>query len=431
MRVLLTTTAATDQRLDGLTLFTESLASHLSRNGHTCALFASNLHNHPTQAALTETNVNELPIFRAALPEPRSPEEALDIPGATLLFQDALARFKPDVVHFHALELLAAGMIEAAAEAGIPTAMTLHDFYLLCPAVRLLRSGGAPCPGPEDGRRCGSCLAATGHLTGRYRGPMRGLARRWDVIVRRRYARAFRARFERLKSLAGRVGAVVSPSRYLGDRMVEAGMLESYQVIPNGSDLEPLPPRPGGGAPVLGMLAHHSQAKGTLLLIRALRSTGKSALRLRVCGTGDPKYLAAARKLSHGDGRISFDGPFAPSDVANILAGLDLIVVPSIYPENCPLVVQDAMASGRPCIVPTNSGATESIVDGRHGLHFERGNAASLAETLQRLTGEPGLLATLRENLAAERPVIARADVAEQYLALYTGLLERRVATSP
>jgi len=430
VRILLTTTAATDQRLDGLAVFAESLASHLSRNGHTCALFASDLRNHPARAALTETEVNGLPVFRAALPEPLSPEEALDAPGVAGLFRDVLARFKPDVVHFHALELLAAGMIEVAAEAAIPTAMTLHDFYLLCPAVRLLRFGGAPCPGPENGGRCGSCLAATGHLTGRYRGPMRGLARRWDVIVRRRHARALRARFGRLKSLAGRLGAVVSPSRYLGDRMVEAGMLSHYEFIPNGSGLEPLPRREGGGPPVIGMLAHHSEAKGTHLLIEALAAARRLPLRVRIHGTGEPGYLAAVRERASADERISFEGPFAPSDAADILPGLDLLVVPSIYPENCPLVVQDAMAAGRPCIVPSDSGAAESIVDGRHGFHFARGSARSLAEALEKLSEDQGTPGRLRENILSDRPVISRPEVAGRYLALYNELAAGRSGTS-
>ncbi len=431
MRVLLTATAATDQRLDGLTIFAESLATHLSREGHTCALFVSDLEQHPVRAELTTTEVNGLSVFRAALPEPRSPEEALDVPGAADLFRQVLADFTPDIIHLHALELLAAGMIEAAADAAIPTVMTLHDFYLICPAVRLLRLGGVPCPGPDGGDRCGSCPAATGHLTGRYRGPLRWLARRWDVAVRRRFADAYRARFSRVAEAVKRLGAVVAPSEYLAGRTADAGMLGSCEVIPNGSDVEPLPPRNGGGPPVIGMLAHHSAAKGTHLLVDALARMRAVPLRVVIHGGGEPKYLAAVRKQARPDDRIAFEGPFTPADVRSILAGLDAVVLPSIYPENCPLVVQDALAAGRPCVVPSEGGAADVVADGRNGLHFASGDAAALADALTKLTSEPDRIVSFRENLLAEEPVIARAEAARRYLALYQRLLERPAPTSP
>ena len=207
-------------------------------------------------------------------------------------------------------------------------------------------------------------------------------------------------------------------------------MLTHYELIPNGSDLEPLPPREGGGPLVIGMLAHHSEAKGTHLLIEALAAARRLPLRVRIHGTGEPGYLAAVRERASADERISFEGPFAPSNVANILAGLDLLVVPSIYPENCPLVVQDAMAAGRPCIVPSDSGATESIVDGRHGFHFARGSAGSLAEALEKLSENRHTPARLRENILSDRPVISRVDVAGRYLALYNELTAGRSGTS-
>lgn len=423
MRILLTATAATDQRLDGITVFTRSLAEHLTARGqHACALFVPDLHHHG-KATLDDLTIDGQRVFRAALPEPHTPDEALDLPGCTDLFRKAVAEFRTDVIHFNAIELLSAGMVEAAAEQGIPTVLTLHDFYLVCPAARLLELGGRPCPGPERGKRCGACLAATGHLTGRYRGPWRWLARRWDVKVRRRYAGAFRRRFERLKTVVGRVGAVVCPSQYLGDRIVGEGMLAACELIPNGSDIEALPAREGGGPPALGMLAHHSQAKGTELLVEALRLVPGLAVRVSVHGTGDAKYLRDVRRLARDDGRISFEGPFAPSDVPGILAGLDAVVVPSVFPETYSLVAHDAVAAGRPCIVPSDSGATESIADERHGFHFTRGSGASLAEALKKLVEDPQTPGRLRDNILADRPVITRAAAVEQHLALYGRLL--------
>ncbi len=428
MRVLLTSTAAVDQRLDGLTVFTGSLARHLRKVGvEECALFVSDLERHPRTAQLSETRVNDLRVFRAALPEPCSVEEALDAPGCDDLFRGALESFRPDVLHLGNLELLSAGMIEVAAAAGIPAVMTLHDFYLICPAVRLLEAGSAElCPGPEGGRRCGGCLAATGHLTGRYRGPWRPLARRWDVKVRRRWAAAFRARFERLRGLVRKLAAVVSPSRYVAELVAREGMVDSCEVIPNGSELGLLPPRPlADGGLVLGMLVHHTTAKGTRLLVEAFKRVGRTDLRLELWGSGDPAYLAGVRRLIGSDQRAALRGSFAQSDLPRILAGLDVLVLSSIFPEPLSLAVQDALAAGRPAIVPNGSGAAETVSGGKYGLVFERGSLSSLSAALRRIAEHEELLDCLRANILADRPVLPRSEVARRCIELYRRILDQ------
>jgi glycosyltransferase involved in cell wall biosynthesis len=314
-------------------------------------------------------------------------------------------------------------MIEAACAAGLPTVMTVHDFYLLCPAARLVDLGGLGCSGPDEGRRCATCLAATGNLTGRYRGRLRWLLRRWDVVVRRLHGPALEARFRRLRGLAGRLGAVACPSRFMAEALAREGLAPGARVIPNGSELSPLPPRTGAGRPpVLGMLARHSVSKGTHLLVEALRLAPRLDVRVEIHGGGDGRYLAAVERQARGDGRISFAGPFRPEDAARIHAGLDALVVPSVWPENHPLVMADALSAGRPCVAPEPGGAAELLGGGRYGLTFALGSPRSLAEALTKLIGQPGPLEELRRNIAADRPVPPRAEVARRYEELYREL---------
>ena len=101
-----------------------------------------------------------------------------------------------------------------------------------------------------------------------------------------------------------------------------------------------------------------------------------------------------------------------------MLSGVDVLVVPSRFPENCPLVVQDALASGRPCVVPDVGGAAEAVRGGRYGLCFRRGDATSLAAALERMA-EPKTLAESRQALQQDRPVLTRAEVVRRYRELY------------
>jgi glycosyltransferase involved in cell wall biosynthesis len=170
------------------------------------------------------------------------------------------------------------------------------------------------------------------------------------------------------------------------------------------------------------MLARHSVSKGAHLLVEALRLAPDLDVRVEIHGGGDERYLAAVERHARGDGRVFFGGPFQPADAPRIHARLDALVVPSIWPENSPLVVQDALAAGRPCIVPEPGGAAESLGGGKYGLAFAIGSAESLAAALKRLFAEEGLLEELRRNIAADRPVPGRAEVARKYEELYREL---------
>jgi glycosyltransferase involved in cell wall biosynthesis len=425
MRVLLTATAAVDQRLDGVTVFTNSLAGHLAASGLAeVALLVSDLSRGPAQEELAEVQVEGRKVFRLALREPATPEEAVDNGRCEELFSRILEAYRPDVVHFGNLELLSAGMVEVAQGAGIPTLMTLHDFYLICPAVRLMGLGSTElCPGPELGGRCGRCLAATGHLSGRYRGPWRWLQRYWDVKLCGRWKRAYRARFERFQEVIPRFDALVCPSQFMGEIMKRNQMLSNYQVIPNGSELSLLPPRANRAQIVFGMLAHHTRAKGTALALEAMKRLPGRGIHLEIHGDGDPRYLTPLRMRAQGDPRISFEGPYGPGDRERILKGLDVLIVPSLFPENGPLVVQDALATGRPCVVPAATGAAEAVRGMVHGLHFRRGDVDSLATALSRIAADPGMIARMHAAIRDDRPILPRADVANRYLEAYHRVL--------
>ena len=69
--------------------------------------------------------------------------------------------------------------------------------------------------------------------------------------------------------------------------------------------------------------------------------------------------------------------------MADELSRIDVLVVPSIWYENAPLVVYSALAAGVPVVATDLGGLSETIVHGRNGLLFEPGNPAALAAELE------------------------------------------------
>jgi len=76
-------------------------------------------------------------------------------------------------------------------------------------------------------------------------------------------------------------------------------------------------------------------------------------------------------------------------------------VAPSIWPENSPFVIQEALLSGIPVIGSRIGGIPELIDDGRNGLLFEPGDVDGLQKALARVLDEPGLLDALTAGARA------------------------------
>ena len=93
---------------------------------------------------------------------------------------------------------------------------------------------------------------------------------------------------------------------------------------------------------------------------------------------GDDGYRAVMEPLLAAPG-VTMHGPIAHEAVPAALASLDVLVVPSIWPENSPLVIREAFLAGVPVIASRIGGIPEAVVDGVNGLLVEPGDVEGLA----------------------------------------------------
>ena len=158
------------------------------------------------------------------------------------------------------------------------------------------------------------------------------------------------------------------------------------------------------------------------MLIQAFRSLPDDPnVTLRICG-GWGTTRAYSRSILNQIAehpRINLAGRFPNDRMADELSRIDVLVVPSVWYENAPLVVYAALAAGVPVVATDLGGLSETISHGRNGLLFEPADAADLARQLRRLVDEPGLLAALREGAHGARSVV---DSVDEFLELYESL---------
>lgn len=331
-------------------------------------------------------------------------------------FRKILQAFQPDVVHFFHLNRLGTGLIEHAARAGIPAFMTPTDFWAICPTGQLVLPDGKLCNGP--GVFAGNCVK---HFAQSTQKGLVGKVAQWlpascaDGLVRLTNAGVLPPYPQRIevKGIASRLkvnvrrmnllNKIISPNRFMTEKLVQHGVLpghiveSAFGIDINGQQQEKYAPRQPFRVGYIGTLAPH---KGCHILMDAFMMLPLDAATLKIYGNEAdfPEYSAELKLLAAGRNNIEFCGVFHNSAIAAVMADLDVLVVPSLWFENTPLVIYSSQAAGRPVVGSDFPGISEVIRDEENGLLFEPGNVAALAAQLARFIDEPDLAARLSAN---------------------------------
>lgn len=362
-------------------------------------------------------------------------------------FRDYLIKTRPDVVHFFHLLRFSASAIDVCHELGIPMVLTPTDFWLVCPTIQLLLPNHALCPGPDpDGVNC------LRHVVALTQSPLARVC--LDMIPNRLVAamirginigvfprqkkassvRALSARPRFMKSRMNRVDRIIVPTRLMEDILRKNGLINETKVtfLPFGINLDGLSQKGPSSSQArlrIGFIGTLYEHKGAHLLLKAVRSLSTDTpIEVKIYGNTNefPEYAARLRKIASNDPRIEFCGTFPNSHIGDVFSSLDVLVVPSIWYENTPLVIYSAQACGCPVIASDLGGMSEAVAHEENGLLFEAGNVSALAQAISRLAGDRTLLRKLAEQ--ARKPK-AIAHYAVELENVYKEILtERRTA---
>ena len=385
MRILICSNAYPPHFLGGAELMAHEQGKALSRIGHEVAVFAGRPDlalpsSDPARHMRSDEMFEGLRIHRlTTAPEDYSPE-FLNFchPAIDGHFRDVLEEFRPDVAHFHNLTGLSVKLPILARQAGVRTICTLHDFWGFCLRNTAVRSDGRPC---DDVSQCRFCL------------PRIPDGRNLHIPMR------FRKDFMRLA--LDHIDLFVAPSRYIATAYERAGFAPNrIAIVPNGIDLASFHPTPvipseSGRFRIL-YAGHFGAHKGVGTLLEALAqlpslvSPEAPQVELQLAGEGPQEvaYRSQIAALALG-GRVNILGKVPPGDMPALYAECDLVVLPSIWAENQPVCLMEAMAAGLPVVASRIGGIPELIEHGRNGLMFTAGSEQDLAEQLAYCVNEP------------------------------------------
>lgn len=339
--------------------------------------------------------------------------------------------FAPELVHVHHLNGLSTGLVFEARRRGAPVVITLHDFWPACPLGQLLNLKREVCPGPTP-RRCLGCVGGQVAFAPREGGatgapgrppawvfPLAGLASHVLPAAPRRVA----ARIETMRAVLDAADAVLAPSRFLAERLASLDFGRAHHLPNPREPLASVARRAGEpGGLRLGFVGACIPSKGVHVLAEAVARLHDPRVRLEIHGPfrdypDDLAYRERVAATLQGvpGGETALRGAFPHERLPEILAGLDALVVPSIWEENAPLSVEEAFQARLPVVASDHGGLRERIRDGLDGLLFRPADPADLARVLRRLLEEPGLRARLGQDAplspSMEQHLVALGDV--------------------
>lgn len=450
MKILLTTHVFLPEHSAGTEVLTFSTAKELQRLGHTVEVCTGYLTRRPLPESerfdtyeYEGVQVNRF-FYNPELAEGR--KNVVEAEYNNLFFarwfKGYLARSRPAIVHFFHLAFLSASAVDVCHELNIPMVMTPTDFWLICPNSQLRLPGNALCRGPD--RNSVNCVKHAVFNTQRsWIARLFSRLPGWLVVAMMwsaNHGLFFFSKFApKVAALSRRAGflrrrmnmleRVVVPTRLMEEMLVNNGLDPAKVVFSRyGIRSEPAEARLPGtdGKLRIGFIGGLSEHKGAHLLISAVRSLPENVhWELKIYGKSDvdPRYFEKLKQLAGDDQRIRFCGTFPNQIIGRIFAGLDVLVVPSVWYENTPLVIYSAHAAGCPVIASNLGGMAEVVEHEMNGLLFEVGDIAGIAGALERLAQDRKLLQRLADNTRGPKSI---SDYVMELQDIYNDILKKR-----
>lgn len=419
----------------GVDVYAERLGRALVRQGHEVVILAFDADSEANPQGKAGRQVwSGMPVLRLPLllDERRQEEFATGYDaGVRRPMRDLLQESAAELLIVMNFYIPSLAVVDAAKDLGLPVAYVATDYVPICRRATFIRWDGHECERGESLHSCAACFVshkwagrigaavlekvpvnalvrtAAGHEN--YRGahplsPVRPYLREINWMSKR---------LQMLASVRRKIDLVLAPTTLTRRLYVQNGFDEAQvELLPFGVDpnsaLAGVSHIPSRHVRFL-FVGRLQPYKGVHLLIRAFKAIeNRNGAKLTVYGTpgGYPDYYESLLNQMSDDPDVDFRGQVPFDRLDHAFANADYFVLPSLWHENSPLILLDAIHSRTPVIASSVGGVSDLVRDSHNGLLFPMGDQASLTATLQRVIQTPELGDQLRSEEDGGLPVI-------------------------
>ena len=326
-----------------------------------------------------------------------------------------LKEINPQIVHVHHYIHFGIDVIPALRKL-CPTAkivLTVHEFLLLCAhqGQMITRNSNKICTNPKPDQ-CIQCFPGNNK-------------------------QEFEARIEATQQAIDACDGIISPSLFLMNVLRKHRKInQNTAIIENGlppmalhncnqSDQQLNNTKPKRFA----FFGQISERKGILILLQAcyiLMRKEPNSFKLEINGGGLEKQPAFIQYRIHQllkacEHHVFYNGKYKQDQITSLMSSCDWVVVPSIWWENSPVVIQEAFAHNRPVIGTDHGGIQEKIM-GLGGLTFKNADPNALADCMLQASKSPELHQLLQQQI---KQVSSAEQCANNHLDFYNTLLHQ------
>lgn len=344
----------------------------------------------------------------------------------------------PDIIHIQHLMFLSVSIIEEIEKRNIPVVFTLHDYWLFCPQSQLLRSNMVDCK-EYNYLECTDCVA---HQLIINKGLIRSYRSLHKIIpvqvlhlfkqgclsyvksitlFQKKTSGQIKQRLEYIKEVCEKVNLFIAPSVFIKKKFLDFGISTDRIIISRyGINRNPFVNSYKKKSDKLrfayiGTLLPH---KGVHVMIKAFNRIKHDRVELSIYGklypyAGFEYYPNYLKKLAKNR-NIRFMGGFDNNDISDIFANIDVLIVPSIWPENSPLVIQEAFLARTPVIASDIGGIPELVKHNINGLLFRANEPNDLYDKIKLIIDNPSDIEKLKQSFPVIKSIEENARELEK-----------------
>ena len=314
-----------------------------------------------------------------------------------------LDSFKPDIVHMNNINFqLTPSIIYAIKKRNIPLVQTVHDYQMICPNHLLYSL--------EEAKPCERCITGSKFNCLKYSCIHSSKAK--SLIG------AIEAKLYSLLKTYKKVDLFVCPSKFLAEKLLSADSLYSGKTftIHNFIEKKPIPEKTDAEAPYVAFASRLSIEKGVDILAKAAKILPQ--IPFIIAGNGpDDECL---KNIPN----VKMKGFLTGDELISLIANAKVMILPSVWYENCPLNILETHSFGVPVITMNSGGMAELVEDGKTGLLIKEPTPEAAAQAINKCFEDEEFYSFLKQNCERRKDeIIEVGDYADVLIEKYQQII--------
>ncbi len=297
--------------------------------------------------------------------------------------------FKPDIIHMNNINFqLTPSVIYGAKKRGVPVVQTVHDYQMICPNHLLYDF--------SKNEICTKCI------NGSYTNCIKQKCIHGSLV--KSIIGAIEAKLYSLLKTYKKVDLFISPSYFLEEKLLSANSLYEgkTKTIHNFIDKNKFVCTGEKAENYVAFAGRLSGEKGVECIAGAAKMLPEYTF--KVAGDGP------CRKVLENIENVILEGFISGDKLIEFMRKAKVLIVPSVWYENCPLSILEAQSMGVPVVTVRNGGMAELVNDGTTGVLLNEPSPEEMASVLRKIFEDEDYYNELRDNCKNERDNILSVE---------------------